>query len=338
MRYLLLLVPAIVMMFGCHHIGSLDGDVGPDTDADSDSDTDSDTDSDSDSDSDTDGDSDTICDDEDISIEVRPVRLVILQDFSGSMSPNWTQTTTAITNFLTLWTGGAIEFGFDYFPIDGNCGVNSTIAIAPAAGTETTIINWMTTHNPDGMTPLWAAMANYHNPSYAAGFPEPDTDSYLVVIVGSIPSCGGGTAATFTTMTAQLLVDQIKTFAIGFNYSSSAQLDAIAAAGGMPAPYNVPLIVTDSVTLQNAFSDIAQVTFTCIFNVQAPASADPDNINFYFDDAVVSHHDGRHGSGDDRLCVHAAHTQMEFCPVSCDDIKDGDPPDITPTWCPHYIP
>ena len=48
MRRVLLMMYAIMLTFGCHHVGSLDGDAGPDTD------TDTDTDSDSNSDTDTD--------------------------------------------------------------------------------------------------------------------------------------------------------------------------------------------------------------------------------------------------------------------------------------------
>ena len=59
MRYLLLMALATVLVSGCHHVGSLDGDVGLDTDSDSDSDTDTDTDTDIDADTDTDAESDS---------------------------------------------------------------------------------------------------------------------------------------------------------------------------------------------------------------------------------------------------------------------------------------
>jgi hypothetical protein len=57
MRRVMLIMSAIVLASGCHHIGSLFGDAGPDVDSDSDSDTDIDTDTDTDSDSDSDSDS-----------------------------------------------------------------------------------------------------------------------------------------------------------------------------------------------------------------------------------------------------------------------------------------
>jgi hypothetical protein len=40
MRRVVLMMSAIMLVFGCHHVGSLDGDAGPDTDTDSDTDTD----------------------------------------------------------------------------------------------------------------------------------------------------------------------------------------------------------------------------------------------------------------------------------------------------------
>ena len=344
-RFFMMVALAAVMsgVFGCQPVehaddGNSDADTDTDTDVDTDADTDADSDSDADGDADGDG-GDTICDEQDFNIEIEPVRLVILQDFSGSMiGSNWTQATTALTAILTTWMGMGIEFGFDYFPIDGNCGVNSTITIPPAAGTETSIINWMNTHTPTGMTPLEEAMMNYFNFGYAAGFPEAGVNSYLVVVTDGGANCLSGDATSFAATTASLLANQIKTFAIGFNYTS-AQLDAIAASGGMPAPYNVPINATDSVTLQNAFDDIAQVVITCIFDVQSPdASADPENVNFYFDGVVLPMNDGCGGSGEGWQWVDAAHTQVEFCPVSCDDIKDGDPPDITAAWgCPTEL-
>ena len=347
MRRVLLMLSAIVLVFGCHQVGSLDADSGPDSDVDSDSDSDADTDSDSDTDSDTDtdsdsdndsdsdSDSDTVCDEQDFNIEIEPARLVILQDFSGSMSPNWPQITTALTNFLTAWTDMGIEFGLDHFPVDGSCGVNSTITIEPAAGTETTIINWMNTNNPIGATPLEEAMINYQSFGYATGFPEAGVNSYLVVILDGPPNCASGDAASFTATTASLLANNIKTFAIGFNFYG-AHLDAIAAAGGMPPPHDIPFNVADSVTLQNAFDDIAQVAFTCIYNVQSPvATADPDNVNLYFDGVVLLRNDGCGGSGEGWQWIGATHTQVEFCPVSCDDITDGVPPSIGAGWgCP----
>ena len=251
---IVVLVAGLSALPGCNPVDRADdsnSDADTDTDTDTDIDTDADTDSDSDGDADGDG-GDTVCDEQDFNIEIEPVRLVILQDFSGSMiGTNWSQATTALTNILTLWTGMGIEFGFDYFPVDGNCGVNSTITIPPAAGTEASIITWMTTHTPSGMTPLEEAMMNYFNFGYAAGFPESGVNSYLVVVTDGGANCLSGDATSFAATTASLLANQIKTFAIGFNYTS-AQLTAIAASGGMPPPYNVPISATDSVTLQNA--------------------------------------------------------------------------------------
>ncbi len=333
MKRVLLMMSAIVLLFGCHQVGSLDGDNGPDSDADTDADTDTDTDTDSDadsdSDSDSDGDSDTICVEQELDIEVRPVRLVILQDSSGSMAgTSWLQITTALTNILNLWSGSGIEFGFDYFPNVGDCGINSAIPIAPTAGAETNIINWMTTHSPGGMTPLFETMTNYFNPGYAAGFPASDADSYLVVITGGTPDCGSASAASFTVLTNNLLANQIKTFAIGFNYSSE-YLDAVAASGGMPPPYDVPVNATNSLSLQNALDDIVLLVFTCIFNVQGPeAITETDIINFYLDGVIVPMNDGCGGYGEGWQWVDAECTQVEFCPTLCADIKDGDPPDI----------
>ena len=332
-------------IFGCESVeqaaeGNSDADTDTDTDTDTDADTDADSDSDSDADSDADGDGgDTICDEQDFEIDITPVRLVFLLDKSGSMSTTpMQQAKDAINNILGIWAGQQIEFGFDYYPSDTYCAVHTSIPVAPASGTEAGITTMLNGISSGGNTPTEEAMLNYLAFGYATGFPESGVDSYLVVITDGSPNCISGDATSFSNTTAALLANQIKTFAIGFNYTS-ASLNAIAAAGGMPAPYNVPIQATDMTTLQNAFDDIAQVVITCIFDVQSPdASADPDNVNFYFDGVVLPMNDGCGGSGIGWQWVDAAHTQVEFCPVSCDEIKDGDPPEITAAWgCPTVI-
>ena len=56
MRRVLLMMSAIMLVFGCHQVGSLDGDAGPDAYSDTDIDTDSDTDTDTNTDTGTDTD------------------------------------------------------------------------------------------------------------------------------------------------------------------------------------------------------------------------------------------------------------------------------------------
>ena len=116
-------------------------------------------------------------------------------------------------------------------------------------------------------------------------------------------------------------------------------MDVHASAGGMDPPYNVPISASDTTTLEAAFNEVAEVVITCIFEVQSPdASADPDNVNFYFDGDVVPMNEGCGGSGVGWQWVDDAHTQVEFCPASCDDIQDGDPPDISAAWgCPTIV-
>jgi len=316
------------------------------TDADTDADTDTDTDADTDSDADGDG-GDTVCDEQDFEIEAEPVRLVILLDISGSMSGTpWTQATTALTNILTIWTGSQIEFGFDYFPNDGDCGVNTTIPFDPAPGNEASIISWLTTNSPTGMTPLLCGLDNYTAWGYTDNFPSGSVDHYLLVVSDGMdtcePECGsGGTVATqLGAITGELLSNQIKTFAIGFGGGAPvAELNAIAGAGGMDPPYNVYIPAEDSTALEDAFNDIASYVVTCVFDVQSPAAtANPDDVNFYFDGDVVPMNEGCGGSGAGWQWVDDEHTQVEFCAASCDEITDGDPPAISATWgCPTIV-
>ena len=147
-RQIVLLLASFALVLGvfcCESVehaaeGSGDTDVDTDTDTDTDMDTDSDSDSDSDSDADGDG-GDTVCDEQDFEIDITPVRLVFLLDISGSMGTTpLGQAKSAINNILGIWAGQQIEFGFDHYPIYGDsCGINTTIPIAPAPGTEASI-------------------------------------------------------------------------------------------------------------------------------------------------------------------------------------------------------
>jgi hypothetical protein len=342
-----------------------DSDADSDTDEDSDTDTDSDADSDADADSDSDGGTDTdICDELDFPIELAPVNLMILQDMSYSMadpevaSPtNWSYAVPALNQILADWADSQIRFGFDIFP-DGSstalkgCLVDDPVLIDCGEDTETNISTYINGNTPNGAsTPLYCGMSAFLDTEYAPLFNDMEANRYMVVVSDGADLCGEGcctalnpvahpecvaTADEFEMLSQELVAMGTRIVVIGFGSGvDAAQLNAIAANGGMPAPYNQYIFANDDATLEAALTEIANEVITCVYNIGSPdASADPDDVNFYFDDEIVYFDEGC-DVGTGWTWVNEEHTQVEFCEAACEELKSGTVETITATWgCP----
>jgi hypothetical protein len=339
--------------------------AGADADGDSDSDSDGDGDTDGDGDADADSDTDTICDEQDFAIEIAPVRLMILQDMSYSMADpevanptNWSQARPALVNLLTDWAGEQIEFGFDIFPDDTStafqgCHTEGPVIFDTAAGQEGQIIDYLNGNTPDGAaTPMFCGMADFLDTGYAASFTDAQADSYLLVVSDGADNCGEGCCTTlnpfahpecwategeFVTMTQQLVDAGIRVFVIGFGEGvDESQLNAIAQSGG--TDFTTFFDANDSQSLQDALEIIAASVVTCVYNIDSPdASADPDNVNFFFDGEVVLYDEGC-AEGIGWTWVDEDHTQVEFCQGPCAELQGGTVTTISAKFgCPTQI-
>ncbi len=307
--------------------GNGDNDAASGTDSDSDLDTD--VDSDSDGDSDGDG---GVCAEQDFDIKFLPVRLMILQDMSGSMSEGtptkWAQAKGALNPILDQW-GNDIEFGFDRFPNDNNCGVSAPVIMDCAAGNAANIKSRINAISPNGHTPLYCAMNQFTDATYAPNFTSKEALSYLLLVSDGAGNCGQNcsgnsdeSAQLLGQVTAQLFSQGIKTYVVGFGTGVSAQqLNAIVAAGGTGSSGYIN--AQNQQDLQNAFNDIASSVVSCTYEIKAPAAtADPNNVNFYFDGKVVGYDDGcKNGNG--WQWTDNTHTRVEFCDKACAALKAG---------------
>jgi hypothetical protein len=323
-----------------------DGTGGSDTDTEMDGGGDADTDADTDSDSDGDGGDTDVCDGQDFAIERTPVRLMILQDMSNSMNgpegapqSKWEQAQVALTTMLASFGGQNIEFGFDVFP-DGSeppaitdCGVKAPIIVDAEPGKEQDIIDLLPSQDAHGSTPLHCELKKFTEANYAPKFLAPGVDKYLLVVSDGADTCGtqcmylpGATAAQLGAITAKLLsTKDIKTIVIGFGEDVAGaedQLNAIAAAGGTPFDTFIPC--ADQAALEDALVQISGTVVSCIFDLEDPnAAADPDKVNFYFDDEVVGYDEGC-AKGTGWQWANTEHTKVEFCDEACDRLKSGD--------------
>jgi hypothetical protein len=177
--------------------GINDQNSGTDSDIDGDSDADADSDSDSDDGILIDDSQDTdeeVCAEVDFSIEPSPVRIMILQDVSGSMKqgnpPKWAQAKEALGAVLDKYSSN-IQFGFDIFP-NAACNTSGPLLMDTGRKTSEKIKDLLekTTINMNGLTPLWAGMMNFVVKDYAPKFTDGKFASYLLVVSDGEDSCG----------------------------------------------------------------------------------------------------------------------------------------------------
>ena len=330
--------------------GDADGDA--DTDADTDGDADADADADADGDADTDADTD-VCDEANFAIEVVPGRLLILQDFSSSMTygDRWDEARAALLTVLADPAYASIEFGFDLFPDSGFCGVG-TLQLPCGPGTVDEILELLPTIEPAGSdsgTPLYCALENLLHPEYAAGLLGTGETTYVLLVSDGEPSCStyecdGSYTSVTTGMVGDLAADLaelgVLTYVIGFGYEGDpAFLEAIAAGGGTGAAV---IDVSDYAAFAAALAEVVGAVVSCTYDIGEPdPDADPEDVNLFFQsgdgEAVVPYDEGC-AEGTGWTWADEAHTQITFCAAACDQLKSGTVDGVTVEWgCPTVV-
>ena len=341
MKTTLCIACCLLFAIGCS--ARPDHETDDDTGGDSDTDSDSDTDGDSDSDSDSDSDTGSICDEQEIPIEHVPIRLMLLQDRSSSMSgTNWTQAKNAIQSLLDTFDDDGIEFGLDYFPdpASTSCTTSSPVVLDSAPGQQEEIMDALNAISPIYSTPLYCAIDNFNEPDYAPVFTNNELEHYLIVVADGEDSCSMGcdgepegyvTPDALAEITQQLVWNGTKVIVIGFLAPwDTAQLQAIAQNGG--TEFTDYLIASDEASLEDALNSIATFVYSCVFDVDEPdASANPDKVNFYFDGEVLYYVEDC-DAGDGWTWANEEHTQVEFCGEACDLLMNGEVDSITATF------
>jgi len=313
--------------------GGPDADTDTDTDADTDADTDTDTDTDADSDGDTDSGT-QVCDEQEIPIWNDPVRVMILIDHSGTMSGGkWNIARNAIYTLMETFAVTSLEFGLDVLPDVANydCGVSAPVVIDSGPDTEDDITAALEAMTTTSTTPIYDAMDAFIDPDYAPGLTATAYDKYLVLVTDGMDTCTSVGVSDFINLTSLLVEMGIKVIVVGFAFETDpAQLDAIAANGG--TEFTTYINAGDEPALNAAFTTIGSSIINCVFNIDEPdASANPDLVNFYFDEELIPMDDDC-SSGAGWHWVDAGHTQVEFCPDTCALLASGDVEQIKATF------
>jgi Mg-chelatase subunit ChlD len=274
-----------------------------------------------------------ICSTRDFYLRFPAVGVLLLQDFSGSMTDadKWADATTAITRMIVDDKNNYVEFGLDLFPdthlIDDYCGIDNYPNVPVGRYNNYAIIDQISNNDPFGSTPLLNALKRITFRPGRIG--ESRVSGSLVVI-----SDGADTCAENVDVVAELgantqsLVDNysIKVFAIGFGSEvNPAELNAIAAAGG--TGLNTYAQANNLAELQDIFSMISSMVTSCVFEVPyAGIDVDYSQVNFYFDGIPVPR-DSQHVNGWDWVNP-VTMTEVEFFGTWCDMLKNGEVIDV----------
>ncbi|MDD5306741.1 MAG: MopE-related protein [Deltaproteobacteria bacterium] len=289
------------------------------------------------------------CDAEELTFSVTPVKMMVLQDFSGSMQgAKWTNGKAALLDILKLWKGKQISFGFDIFPDDDNCAFGTLqYDTSPDPVQTDKIITWLNNHgqfSPKGNTPLYDAMNNYTDTSWAPDFHDKAEPSYLMIISDGDETCDDTrTDADYGDLAANLRDNfGIKTFTVGFGAGAPVgTLDAIAQNGGSGIDHYIP--AKNKTELEDAFTQIAGNIVGCNYPVDTSnPEVDPSKVNFYFDGVIVPFNPDCNTSppGPDTgwRWTDATHTAVEFCSTTCDKLKNGEVTKVSAEFgCPSVI-
>jgi len=300
------------------------------------------------------------CDGENFYPEPKRVAVMLLLDMSESMNTllgdksKWEHAREAITRLLTdpAYKDLTIHYGFDYFPNDSvvenpttgksvyGCGTNDLVTVDVAQGSDQLIIDWLNSAEPFGATPLYCALENFTDPTYAPSFASVDMAKYLVLVSDGADACGYNcnreefaTPDQLEDVTGRLHSDvvldtggwSVRTISIGFgNNIAPRELDAIARAGKV---FEEHIDAADSEELNQAFNTIANTVVSCVWEIKEPdALADPDKVNFYLDggEAIPKlFPSDRCATESGWIYTDENQNTIEFCNDACTTVRRG---------------
>jgi hypothetical protein len=262
-----------------------------------------------------------------VSVETRPRAVLMLLDASASRiecvdgsldclvlptsgAPRtqafWEVVEHAVSESLTAPINDDIEFGLQFFPgkaaASFTCDVATAPEIAPAQGTEISIMSQMLEKLPLGLSPVVQVLENV---AAAPGrLADPGVLGSVVLLSDGGDNCLGQTQDVLVTRlgaAAKKLLDAgVKTYVVRFGSTAGqtpeqdAQLRAIAANGGAALP-NIGdptrppyLDAKNQAEFVQALAAISDQLATCSFSIAGLSEdADKDRANLYLNGEVI---------------------------------------------------
>ncbi|MBI5502410.1 MAG: VWA domain-containing protein [Deltaproteobacteria bacterium] len=307
-----------------------------------------------------------VCDEADFDIaRVIPDMLIVL-DRSNSMFDDgyWNPARDAIYA-VTSAMDFEIWFGLMIFPnvtgsaicsgLSNQCEPGHEPIVPVLEGNAIAIMDSLGSMVTCGGTPIAVTLQNaraYLDTLAADGHPK-----FVLLVTDGAPNCNDALDGATCTCTSPMgcilnsgnclddartisIIDDMRlaglqVFVMGIGTSAwMGTLDAMAAAGGT----GMAFLAEDTAAIRTTFEEIAGSVATCEFDMQSPdPSADPNLVNFYFDDVVVpGDTDGTCDNG--WSWMDADHTRVQFCGDYCNAIMTHTVTDISATWgCPTIL-
>ncbi len=295
-----------------------------------------------------------ICDEQNIEMELKGVKVMFVVDGSSSMSGDkWSEATSAIEKMVTDPDNADTMFGLHVLPSQHSivCPTAGAPQIQVGPDTNKAIINWMDGNSPGALinyTTLISTL-DYYVTAEDSPLRDEDTANYIVVITDGADGCFGVKEADINVTTSDKVnmlagitddlkdISGIKTIAIGFGDlrdEEQRQLDAIAENGG--SSFNRYISASNGTQLEAALKDISESIRPCLYTLKSPnASADALKVNFLLDNNAVvrdrTHTNGWDWTKNDEL-------EVQFYGAACETIKDTATSEVRATFgCPTKV-
>lgn len=236
-----------------------------------------------------------------------PLAMLLVMDRSGSMnSPSgntkWDQARAAMIGFTDTKGASGTKMGLTVFPPDtgggDQCQPSSYAPVVPIAllpGNGTSIKDALLTRATTGSTPMAGAMQGGVAAMTSFLAANPNEEGVIILVTDGDPgACTGDTVANVTAITAAAAkaTPRIRTFVVGMEGATFANLDTIAKAGeGAPTAFNASggssdAGVSPQQQLLDALEKIRSGALGCEYILPTPDSAkgvlDPASVDIDF--------------------------------------------------------
>lgn len=290
-----------------------------------------------------------------LKIEAKEIELTmaVLVDRSGSMQSNekWTSATKAIRTFVDRPDVVGLKFGLQYFPTlgmeaAGYCNTNAyknfAVPIASLPGNVLPIQQSLekATANGEG-TPMASGLAGTIAALQDLTASSPDTEGLVILVTDGDPNaCGDIPTVVAIANDAATAVGgkkRVRTFVVGMDGATFANLDAVASAGSGTAAFDVGGGTKSADALVTALDKIRRDALECEYVLMNPNpgkyKVDFTSVEVLFSaDGTTSEHIKRVGSKDECLEVSGGFyyddpknpTRVKLCASSCDKVRTAD--------------
>jgi uncharacterized protein YegL len=266
--------------------------------------------------------------------------MIILLDESASMQgTKWDSSVAALDAFLADPASAGIAVGLGVFPVTGTgpsvCDQTKYQQLLVPLGTlpqsEATLVAAIAGESPQGdTTPLNAALEGGLWVATHQKATSPDHTVVVVLATDGMPTCVTVNDIPLTQAASQALASGVMTFTIAMQGADTAQLNAIAQAGGTGQVYD---LTTNVQQFSKKLDQIRAQALPCDVVIPPPPQGDqldPTRVNVVYTPGggampeEIPHAQSAAACGSDPGWYYdddAAPTKVILCPASCTTVK-----------------